>query len=197
MKRKRLEEAIACASYAVPNLSSRRACALFDLLCKEPVMKTFYLVLMALAACAQTEPVPVSAPVSVPTPVPVPVPAPDVPVVLSGDMESPPVQTAATGRALIIVNEDGTVSGVVEAPDIADATVVIEDDAADVAVPVVVTLVPVAHGRWEVPAGTLLTPAQIDHYKSGKLSANVRSKAHPKGEIRAPLQGNARAKASK
>lgn len=162
-------------------------------------MKTICLVLIALAACAQTEPVPVPSPVPVlvPTPVPVPVPAPDVPVVLSGDMESPPVQTAASGRALIIVSEDGTVSGVVEASDIADATVVIEDDAADVAAPLVVTLVPVAHGRWEVPAGTLLTPPQIDHYKSGKLSANVRSKAHPKGEIRAPLQGNARAKASK
>lgn len=164
-------------------------------------MKTIYVVLIALAACAQTEPVPVPAPVQVPvpkqTPVPVPVPAPDVPIALSGDMESPPVQTAATGRALIIVNEDGTISGVAEVLDIADATVVIEDEAADAAVPVVVTLVPVAHDRWEVPAGTLLTPPQIDHYKSGKLSVNVRSAAHPKGEIRAPLQSNERAKASK
>jgi hypothetical protein len=103
-------------------------------------MKTVHLAfVVALAACAQTEPVP--------APVPVPVSAPDVPVVLSGDMESPPVQTAATGRALIVVNEDGTVSGVVEAPGIAGATVAIEDDAAGAAVPVVVTLVPVADGR--------------------------------------------------
>jgi hypothetical protein len=194
MKRKSVEEAIACASYALPKLSSRRACALFDLLCKEPVMKIFCLVLIALAACAQTETMP--DPVPARTPVPVPVPAPDVPVVLSGEMESPPVHTAASGRALIIVNEDGTVSGVVEALDMADAIVVIEDDTADVAVPLVVTLVPVAQGRWEVPAGTYLTPLQIDHYKSGKLSANIRSKAHPKGEIRAPLQGKTRAKAS-
>ena len=47
-------------------------------------MKTVHLAfVVALAACSQTEPVPV--------PVPVPVSAPDVPVVLSGDMESPPV----------------------------------------------------------------------------------------------------------
>ena len=124
-----------------------------------------------------------------------PVPPPEAAVVLSGDAQSPPVQTAATGRALIVVDDDGTVSGVIEAPGIADATAVIEDDSPDAATPVVVTLVPVSDGRWEVPPGSRLTPAQVSHYKSGKLSANVRSKAHPKGEVRAQLQGMTRANA--
>jgi hypothetical protein len=142
-------------------------------------MKTLPLaVAAALLACAQPQPA-----------------VPEVAVVLSGATQSPPVQTAATGRALIVVDEDGAVSGVVMAPGIPEATAVLEDEAPDAAVPVVVALVPVADGRWEVPAGTRLTSAQLDHYKAGKLSANVRSKAHPKGEVRARLAGKTRPKA--
>lgn len=136
-------------------------------------------VVLTLVACAQTEPAPMS--------------VTDVAVVLSGDAQSPPVQTAATGYALIVVDDDGVVSGMVEAPDIADATAFIEDDAADAATPVVIALVPVSAGRWQVPSDTRLTPAQMSHYQSGKLSANVRSKAHPKGEVRANLPGKTRA----
>jgi len=148
-------------------------------------------VVLTLVACAQPELVPVPLPV----PTPVPVPMPDVPVVLSGETESPPVQTTAIGRAQIIVNDDGTLTGVVEAPGIADASAVIEDDAPDAVVPVVIALVPVSDGRWEVPPGTRLTPAQVSHYKAGKLSANVRSRAHPKGELRAQLHGKTRTNA--
>jgi hypothetical protein len=121
-------------------------------------------------------------------------PQPEVAVVLSGAMEAPPVQTTATGEAVIVVDDDGTVSGVVLAPNIPGATVAIEDDAADAATPVVVMLVPAGEGRWQVPAGTRLTAAQMAHYKGGKLAANVRSRAHPKGEVRAHLRGNTRSK---
>lgn len=109
----------------------------------------------------------------------------DVAVVMSGDAQSPPVETTATGYALIVVDDDEAVSGMVEAPDIADASAFIEDDATDAATPVVIMLVPVSDGRWQVPSDTRPSPAEMSHYESGKLSANVRSKAHPMGEVRA------------
>ena len=133
---------------------------------------------IALAGCAQT----------VAQTQPQPQAAEEVTVILSGAQESPPVRTAAAGHATIVVDADGKVSGVVIAPTLPDATVAIEDDA-DPAVPVVVVLKPVAPGRWEVPAGTRLTAAQMKHYEAGRLAANVRTRAHPKGELRAQLQG--------
>lgn len=135
---------------------------------------------IALAGCAQTRPEPQA--------------VEDVTVILSGEQVSPPVQTSAAGQAAILVDEDGQVSGVVTAPTLPDAIVAIDDDdAADVAVPVVL-LTPVAPGRWEVPADTRLTGTQMQHYKAGRLAANVRTRAHPKGELRAQLQGRTRSR---
>jgi hypothetical protein len=137
----------------------------------------FAMLAIALAGCAQT--------------VPQPRAAEEVTVILSGAQESPLVQTAAAGQATIVVDEDGKVSGVVTAPSLPDAIAAIEDDA-DAAVPVVVVLTPVAPGRWQVPAGTRLTGAQMEHYEAGRLAANVRTRGHPEGEPRAPLQGETR-----
>lgn len=121
---------------------------------------------IALAGCAQT--------------VPQTQAGEEVALILSSAQESPPVQTAAAGQA--------RVSGVVIAPTLPDSTVAIEDDA-DAAVPVVVMLTQVAPGSWQVPAGTRLTGAQMEHYKAGRLAANVRTPGHPKGNLRVQLQG--------
>ena len=121
---------------------------------------------IALAGCAQT--------------VPQTQAGEEVALILSSAQESPPVQTAAAGQA--------RVSGVVIAPTLPDSTVAIEDDA-DAAVPVVVMLTQVAPGSWQVPAGTRLTGAQMEHYKAGRLAANVRAPGHPKGNLRVQLQG--------
>jgi hypothetical protein len=154
-------------------------------------MKTLLLpVVIALAACAQPEP---AANVALVTPAP----APSAPAVAA----APGAPADVPGQVLIVVNDDGTVSGVVEvAPagagaGMTDATAAIEDDTAGVATPVVVMLVPVGDGRWQVPPGTKLSQAQMDHYKSGKLSANVRSKSQPRKDLRASLSGQTRSKA--
>jgi len=161
-------------------------------------MKTCTLVAaVALVACAQTQPQPQPESMAGQAATPTFAEAPDMVVILTGDLASPPVSTAATGRALILVNDDGTIAGVIEAPPgMVGSSAAIEDDDADADGTLVVMLVPAGDGRWQVPAGTRLTPKQNAHYKSGKLYANVRSKAHPKGEMRAQLQqGKSRTKA--
>jgi hypothetical protein len=147
-------------------------------------------VVIALAACAQPEP---SAKVGAVTP------APDTTSTASA--ASPSAQADVPGQVLIVVNDDGTVSGVVEVTPAtasmgtSDMTADIEDDTSGLATPVVVMLVPVGDGRWQVPPGTKLSQAQMDHYKSGRLSANVRSKTQPKKDLRASLSGQTRSKA--
>jgi hypothetical protein len=161
--------------------------------CEETLMKTCYLVSsMTLVACAQIQPPPDA--VNGPKAGQAAAQTPEMAIILTGDLETPPVTTVATGRALIFVDDDGMVSGVIEAPGMADSAAAIEDDAEDADGPLVVMLTPIGDSRWQVPAGTQLTAKQQAHYESGKLYANVRSKAHPKGEVRAQLQGKARAK---
>ena len=161
-------------------------------------MKKTFLVLasLALAACAHTD-TPDSTTAMAPSPPAGPAaPSPDMVVVLTGDAESPPVSTASSGRAFIVVDDDGLVHGVVVAPDMAGSTVALEDDAPDADTATVVLLVPAGDGRWQVPSDTRLSSSQRAHYKAGKLYANVRTKAHPKGEVRAQLHDKSRARSS-
>ena len=153
---------------------------------------------LALAACATTDKTSDSATAMAASPQGTAPAAtsPDVVVILTGDVESPPVSTRSTGRALIVVDDDGIVRGVVEAPDMAGSTVAIEDDAADADAATVGLRVPAGDGRWQVPSGTRLSANQQAHYKAGKLYANVRTKAHPKGEVRAQLRDKSRARST-
>ena len=74
------------------------------------------------------------------------------------------------------------------------ALAAIEDDASDADAATVVLLVPAGDGRRQVPSGTRLSAKQQAQYKAGKLYANVRTEAHPKGEVRAQLRDKSRAR---
>lgn len=152
---------------------------------------------LALAACAHTDTPDSTTAMAAPPPSAAPeAPSPDMVVVLTGDGESPPVSTASSGRAFIVVDDDGLVHGVVEVPEMTGSTVALEDDAPDADAATVVLLVPAGDGRWQVPSGTRLSSKQQTHYKAGNLYANVRTKAHPKGEVRAQLRDKSRARSS-
>jgi hypothetical protein len=45
----------------------------------------------------------------------------------------------------------------------------------------------VESGTYEVPAGTVLTPAQLDALRGNGLYVNIHTPAHPGGEIRAQI----------
>jgi hypothetical protein len=149
---------------------------------------------LALSACAQPEPPPstVIVPVAVPDPVPLPVPMPSSPepvaLILTGASAVPAVETSESGRALVSVQDDGTLNAVVVTTGMPGEMVTIEDAAAGAESPVVATLVQAEDGRWHVPEGIQLTEAQKAHYQAGQLYANVRTQAHPTGEIRGRIQ---------
>jgi hypothetical protein len=168
-------------------------------LCQETAMRSLPLVVAAvLAACAQTQSSPDrSQDQTQPSPQagnarPAPAMAADASdwVLLVDDGSSTPTASSdPSRRALVVVNDDGTIAGVIEAPDMAGSTASIEDDAASGDGAIVVVLVPVGDGRWQVPAGTRLTSLQQAHYTSGKLSAHVHNKSRPKSDARAQLTG--------
>lgn len=121
----------------------------------------------------------------------VPTMAEPLSVTLTGAQEVPLVRTLATGTSTISVAADGTVTGAVDTIGIEGTMAHIHQGAIGVNGPVLVTLEKTSPMRWSVPAGTKLTDAQIQSYKSGDLYVNVHSAAHKSGEIRLQLTPSA------
>jgi len=114
--------------------------------------------------------------------------ADQVRVTLSGDTEVPPVQTAASGGGVITIGIDGSVSGSVTTTGVAGTMAHIHQGAAGKNGPVLIPLEKNGGNGWSVPAGTKLTPEQLQAYKAGDLYVNVHSDAHKGGEIRGQLK---------
>lgn len=114
--------------------------------------------------------------------------ADEVKVTLSGANEVPPVQTMASGSGSFTINADKTVSGAVSTTGVAGTMAHIHLAAKGVNGPVIIPLAKNGDGGWTVPAGSKLTDAQYQAYKSGDLYVNVHSDAHKGGEIRAQLE---------
>lgn len=114
--------------------------------------------------------------------------ADDVKVKLTGAEEVPAVTTTATGSGTITIGADKAVSGSVKTNDIEGTAAHIHLAAAGKNGPPVITLIKGSDGEWKVPAGAMLTDAQLASYKAGDLYVNVHSAANKGGEIRAQLK---------
>lgn len=114
--------------------------------------------------------------------------ADDVKIKLTGAEEVPPVTTSATGSGTITIDADKAVSGSVKTKGIEGTAAHIHLAALGKNGPPVITLTKGADGEWTVPAGAVLTDAQLASYKAGDLYVNVHSAANKGGEIRAQLK---------
>jgi len=106
---------------------------------------------------------------------------------LTSDQEVPANTSKAIGYATIVLDPVAkTISGVVVTTDIAGTAAHIHEGQPGVAGPV---LFPLTGGPtvWTVPAGTVLSDAQITNLTTGAYYVNVHSAAVPGGEIRGQL----------
>jgi hypothetical protein len=114
--------------------------------------------------------------------------ATDVPIVLTGADETPPVTTNASGSGTITINDDKTVSGSVKATGVVGTVAHIHVGAVGQAGTAIITLVKTGEDEWSVPPGAKLTDSQYGSFKAGNLYVNVHSEAHKGGEIRGQLK---------
>jgi len=114
--------------------------------------------------------------------------AEDVQVKLSGNQESPPVSTSASGSGTFTIGTDKTVNGKVTTTGMAGVAAHIHEGAPGKNGPVIIPLQKAGDNAWSTPAGAKLSDAQYDAFKAGNLYVNVHSAAHKDGEIRAQLK---------
>jgi len=113
--------------------------------------------------------------------------AEEMKVMLSGDMEVPPVATTASGNGSIAVNPDMSVSGSIATAGLMATAAHIHVGKTGANGPVAVGLTKDGDNGWKVPDGAKLDATQFQAYKDGALYVNVHSAAHKGGEIRGQL----------
>lgn len=109
-------------------------------------------------------------------------------VKLSGDQEVPPVKTAASGNATIVISADKSVSGTISTTGIEATAAHIHDGPTGKNGPVIIPFAKGADNTWSIAPGAKLTDAQYANYLAGNLYVNVHSAANKGGEIRAQLK---------
>jgi len=114
--------------------------------------------------------------------------AADVQVKLSGQEETPPVTTTATGTATLSVAADKKVTGNVKTVGVDGTAAHIHSGGPGEKGPPVITLVKGENGTWTVPGDAALTDEQYTAYKAGKLYINIHSAANKGGEIRGQIK---------
>lgn len=111
----------------------------------------------------------------------------DVPVMLSGDQEVPPVATAAKGSGTITVKDDMSVAGSVTTTGMDGIMAHIHQGAAGKNGPPIVTMSK-SGNTWMVPEGSRLTGEQYRAFKAGELYVNIHSAANKGGELRGQIK---------
>lgn len=109
-------------------------------------------------------------------------------VQLSGALETPAVETAASGSSDITVGADHSVTGTITTQGIAGTVAHIHSGAPGQKGPPVITLTRVSDTQWAVPAGSKLGDEDYAAYQAGNLYINVHSADHKGGEIRGQLK---------
>lgn len=109
-------------------------------------------------------------------------------VTLSGEHEQPPVQTSASGTARVAVEDDCSVSGMIEVSGMTPTAAHIHTGGPKENGPVAVAFDKVSDSTFRLPEGARLSPSQCRAYKAGRTYVNVHSKQHPGGELRAQLE---------
>jgi hypothetical protein len=107
---------------------------------------------------------------------------------LSGDKQVPPVQTNATGKSTIKVDENKSVSGKVTVENMTATAAHIHQGPPDKDGPVAIPLEKTSDTTFSVPANTKMTDAQFSAFKEGNLYINVHSKKYPSGEVRVQMK---------
>lgn len=105
---------------------------------------------------------------------------------LTGEQEVPPVKTPGNGAGVIVIGEDGSISGNVKTNGIAGTAAHIHVGAAGANGPIAIALAKDGD-LYLVPFGLKLTEAQFARYRTGELYVNVHTAANPGGEMRAQL----------
>lgn len=114
--------------------------------------------------------------------------ADELKITLSGNQEVPPVKTAATGSAKVMINADMTVNGSIATTGVAGTMAHIHQGAAGANGPVIIPFTKNGDNAWMIPAGAKLTEAQYQAYKVGGLYINVHSAENKGGEIRGQIK---------
>jgi hypothetical protein len=121
-----------------------------------------------------------------PTPMPgaqVPAPA----TTLTGAQEVPPNPSTASGKNMIVIGADKSVTGSVEVTGMTPTAAHIHEAAKGTNGPVIVPFTKTGANTFAPAPGAKLTDAQYASYEAGKLYLNVHSATYPGGEIRLQL----------
>jgi CHRD domain len=123
-----------------------------------------------------------------PTPTPAGTPAAGMgAMTLTGAQEVPPNTSAASGKSMLNVGADMSVTGSVEVMGMTPTAAHIHEAAQGANGPVIVPFTKTGANTFAPPAGAKLTEAQYASYKAGKLYVNVHSAQFPGGEVRMQL----------